>query len=453
MPLLALGAGPMLFLDPTLTNERRVQDEWKAGAISGALREMNVRAWAPAANDFAAGSEALGRLSAQGPLPLSANLRAAGVGFRQTAEFGVGGIRIGVTGASQPKALTGLPGVEAQDPLPALRAQAALLVKQGVPLRIALLAMPRGEALRLLELVPEFQLALVGKSVDQGEANDPPLPPTTVGKTLVIEAQNHLQSFYIVDLFVKNGSFEFENGEANGEERASIKARITELEARIQQAERQKEVRAADLAARRRDLDALRVRLAKLSEAASAPRGSHYRAERVEVREGLGSDARVGKELADYYRRVNDHNREAFRERKPVPAAEGTASYVGVEACVNCHAEEYAFWQKTRHASAYQTLSRQFKEFNLDCVSCHVTGYDKPGGSTVTHVDSLKDVQCEVCHGPGSRHLADNKDALAIIAKPERSLCGPKCHHMPHVKADWSVDRAFEQIVGPGHGR
>ena len=24
---------------------------------------------------------------------------------------------------------------------------------------------------------------------------------------------------------------------------------------------------------------------------------------------------------------------------------------------------------------------------------------------------------------------------------------------VPHVKADWSVDRAFEQIVGKGHGR
>ena len=67
------------------------------------------------------------------------------------------------------------------------------------------------EALRMVELVRDFHLALIGKSIDQGESNDPVTPPTTVGKTLVIEAQNHLQSFYVVDFFVKNQSFEFEN--------------------------------------------------------------------------------------------------------------------------------------------------------------------------------------------------------------------------------------------------
>jgi hypothetical protein len=453
MPTLALGAGPMLFLDPTLSVERRVQDEWKAEALSRALRAMELRAWSPAANDFAAGRAALGRFSSGGPVPLAANVQAADVGFRQSAEYNVGGIRVGVTGVSQPKTLAGIEGVEASDPLSSLRAQAAALVKQGVALRIALLSMPRGEALRLVELVPEFQVAVIGKGIDQGEANDPMTPPTTVGKTLVIEAQNHLQSFYVVDLFVKGGRFEFENGEANSEERTSLKARIAELAGRIKQAEGEKGVRADDLAARRRDLATLEKRLAGLGQGSTAPRGSYYRAERVEVREALGSDVPVGKELSEYYRRVNDHNREAFRDRKPAAAPEGTASYVGVQVCSNCHAEEHAFWLKTRHASAYETLSRQFKEFNLDCVSCHVTGYDKPGGSTVTHVENLKDVQCETCHGPGSRHVADNKDPLAIVAKPDLAQCGPKCHHVPHVKADWSVDRAFEQIVGKGHGR
>lgn len=453
MPTLALGSGPMLFLDPTLANERRVQDEWKAEALVRALREMNLRAWAPGANDFAAGRVALGRFSEGGPVPLAANVQAEGVGFRQTAEYSVGGIRVGVTGVSQPKTLARLEGVQATEPLAALRAQAAELVKQGVAVRIALLAMPRGEALRLVELVPEFQVVVIGKGIDQGEANDPMTPPMTIGKTLVIEAQNHLQSFYVVDLFVKDGRFEFENGEANSEERTSLKARIGELEGRIRQAERESGVLAADLAARRRDLEALRARLNTLNQVTAAPRGSYYRAERVEVREALGSDAPVNKELSDYYRRVNDHNREAFRERKPVAAPEGTASFVGVQVCANCHTEEHAFWKKTRHAAAYETLSRQFKEFNLDCVSCHVTGYEKPGGSTVTHVNELKDVQCEVCHGPGSRHVADNADKLAIIGSPERSQCGPKCHHLPHVKADWNVDRAFEQIVGKGHGR
>jgi hypothetical protein len=453
MPTLALGAGPMLFLDPTLAPERRVQDEWKAESLSRALREMNLRAWAPAVNDFAAGTAALSRWSDGGPSLLAANLQASGVGFRRSAEYSVGGLRVGVTAVSQPKALARVEGLEAREPLPELRAAAQELEKQGVALRVALLAMPRGEALRLVELVPEFHVAVVGKSIDQGESNDPPTPPTLIGKTLVVEAQNHLQSFYVVDLFVKNGSFEFKNGDENAERRSELKARIAELEGRIREAEGQKGVRAEDLAARRKDLAARRAELADAEKGRSQPEGSYYRAERVEVREGLGSDPRVHAELGQYYKRVNEHNRVAFADRKPAPAPEGTASYVGVETCANCHAEEHAFWLKTRHANAYRTLSSQFKEFNLDCVGCHVTGYEKPGGSTVTHVSDFTNVQCEVCHGPGSRHVADNKDPLAIIAKPDRAQCGPKCHHLPHVKADWSADKAFEQIVGPGHGR
>jgi mono/diheme cytochrome c family protein len=97
-------------------------------------------------------------------------------------------------------------------------------------------------------------------------------------------------------------------------------------------------------------------------------------------------------------------------------------------------------------------LSRQNKQYNLECVGCHVTGYEAPGGSTVAHVEKLENVQCEVCHGPGSRHLADPKDKSLITLTPEKSLCASKCHHPPHVNASWSVDESWKIIVGPGHG-
>src|SRR5262249_31401781 len=104
----------------------------------------------------------------------------------------------------------------------------------------------------------------------------------------------------------------------------------------------------------------------------------------------------------------------------------------------------------TQHALAYPTLSSQHKEFNLDCVGCHVTGYEKPGGSTVTHVADLENVQCEVCHGPGLRHAQNPADKTALPTLPARTLCA-QCHHQPHVKADWSVDESWKKIVGPGH--
>jgi len=452
-PSLVLASGPLLFADPSLSPERRSQDEWKAEALARSLSGMGLKAWAPAANDFAGGFATLKQLSEGGPLPLAANLRSTEGALLPNAVFQVGAVKVGVAGVSLPKHAGKLPdGVEASDPLESLRAQAAELVRQGTSLRVALLSMPRGQAMRLAELVPEFQVVLVGKSADQGDSNDLPNPPSRVGKTLVVEAPNHLQSFYVVDLFVKDQSFVFENRDENAERRRELSSQIADLYARIAAAE-SAGAQKADIDARRRDLDKLKEQQKALGKGEKPPAGSSYRAELVEVRERLGDDAEVQKRLLEYYKRVNDHNREAFRDKQPPPVSSSQSGYVGIEECARCHKSEYAFWQKTGHASAYATLSRQFKEFNLDCVSCHVTGYEQPGGSTVTHVEKLKDVQCEVCHGPGSRHVKEPSDSNFITAKPELGLCAAKCHHTPHVKPEWNVAEALPHIIGKGHGR
>jgi hypothetical protein len=83
-------------------------------------------------------------------------------------------------------------------------------------------------------------------------------------------------------------------------------------------------------------------------------------------------------------------------------------------------------------------------------VSCHVTGYDRPGGSTVTHVDRLENVQCEVCHGPGSKHAANPAGPGLIVAKPDPGTC-LSCHHPPHVE-QFDVVAKMQEILGPGHG-
>jgi Cytochrome c554 and c-prime len=149
---------------------------------------------------------------------------------------------------------------------------------------------------------------------------------------------------------------------------------------------------------------------------------------------------------------VNDANKVAFADRKPKAPAKGDAGYVGVEACTNCHDDARKVWDGTSHARAYATLEKGFKEFNLDCVSCHVTGYDKPGGSTVTFVDKLKDVQCEECHGPGSLHARKPDKKGLITLKPDPQSCVSQCHHPPHVE-NFDPVAKMELILGPGHGK
>ena len=83
-------------------------------------------------------------------------------------------------------------------------------------------------------------------------------------------------------------------------------------------------------------------------------------------------------------------------------------------------------------------------------MGCHVVGYNQPGGSTVTHVENLKDVGCENCHGPGSPHVAEpDKTGLTLRDTPESVCVG--CH--THEHSDRFVYDAFKSLLRvPGHG-
>jgi hypothetical protein len=448
-----LGAGPLFFMNTALDPERETQDAWKADALARSLAEAGLRAWAPGANDWAGGADTFSALAnAARAVPLAANLK--GPGLHAVRVFDVGGNKVGVAGVSLPLYQANLPpGVSALDTLSELKNAKAALDTQGARLKILLTAMPRGDALRLIDQVAGFQVLVIGKSFDQGDNNDRATPPQVVGSTLVVEAPNHLQALGVVDLFVRGDKFEFADGSNTAEaaERESLAARIVELEARLSAASSAGKTAETDLAARRVDLERMKAQQKTLTAPSVPAQGSFFQYRLVEVREAQGSEPTVQSLLDGYYKRVNDHNHDVFKDKLPLPAPAGQSHYVGVDVCSTCHKSEREFWNRTQHAGAYATLSSAHKEFNLDCVSCHVTGYDKPGGSTVVHVEKLSNVQCEVCHGPGSRH-AEAPLSEKPIAQPEQSLCSG-CHHTPHVKADWSAAASWAKIIGPGHQR
>jgi hypothetical protein len=275
-----------------------------------------------------------------------------------------------------------------------------------------------------------------------------------VGATIIVETGNHLQSVAVLDLFVRDGSYAF--ADASGLERArqreELVRRIDDLRVRISNWERDGKVPAADLQARRNDLAKLQQELAGYDVKPPPTHGSFFRYTVKEITQSLGADTGIQGDMAAYYKLVNERNRVAFANRAPPAAAPDQPVYVGIDACTKCHAAARKVWDATKHAHAYETLATQFKQFNLDCVSCHVTGYEQPGGSTVTHVDTpnLKDVECEVCHGPGSKHAADTKTSMPF-ATPRPSKC-LDCHHSPHVE-DFDPAAKMGEILGPGHGQ
>jgi hypothetical protein len=449
-----LGAGPMLFLDPKLRGGDSTQDLWKADALAAAFKDVGLAAWAPGANDWTAGGDKLATFrAATGAVLLAGNLP----GMTGALVRDVGGVKLGIVGVSDPRDKAGNypEGVKPTPPFEAMQAGLAEVKQKGATVLIGLAALPRGEALRLADKLPELHMLVVGKPVEAGEGNDAPKAPVLAGTTLVVETANHLQTTAVVDLFVRPGGtgplvFADAGGVARAEDLLGLAGRIRELEARINSWERDHTVKAEDLAARKADLERLRAEKVAKEAAQLEVKGSFFRYTSVEVRDGLGRDKTVADEILGYYRRVNDHNKAALASRMPAPVEPGQASYIGVSACTDCHDDARKVWDKTSHATAYATLKKDFKEYNLDCVSCHVTGYDKPGGSTVTHNDKLQDVQCETCHGPGSLHAKDPNRKGLIVGAPKSDLC-VGCHHPPHVEA-FNATEKLRLILGPGHG-
>lgn len=103
--------------------------------------------------------------------------------------------------------------------------------------------------------------------------------------------------------------------------------------------------------------------------------------------------------------------------------------FVGAHACRKCHAAEWTQWSGTKHAGAYLAVVSNDRWFYPLCVSCHSTGLGQPSGFEIGDGPltaaalfpptpaptkpmpeapyGLEGVQCEVCHGPGSAHVAD----------------------------------------------
>jgi cytochrome c peroxidase len=143
-----------------------------------------------------------------------------------------------------------------------------------------------------------------------------------------------------------------------------------------------------------------------------------YNGEGRRMGQDIKREPTMGAVVAEYQQ---DYNRRQEEDRKRRTAeeamAQGLEKFVGADMCARCHIEEYTAWSQTPHARAYQTLVESEQEAVDECLVCHVVGYGQPTGYEVswkkkdkgkeeTLVDnpSLRNVQCESCHGIGTLH-------------------------------------------------
>ncbi|OGQ07522.1 MAG: hypothetical protein A3G32_01200 [Deltaproteobacteria bacterium RIFCSPLOWO2_12_FULL_40_28] len=120
------------------------------------------------------------------------------------------------------------------------------------------------------------------------------------------------------------------------------------------------------------------------------------------------------------------------------------------------------------------TTPANSKSFDNNCAGCHFTGYSLGGDSTngyaataVSDTDGTYDFDadgdldeintgCEVCHGPGSEHVASGGATVALgLLTPEREsiVCG-QCHSRPKGALGTDVpDNADGDMMRPGNSR
>jgi len=120
--------------------------------------------------------------------------------------------------------------------------------------------------------------------------------------------------------------------------------------------------------------------------------------------------------LARYKSLQTSHPLQANNDTK-----EDTVDYVGSGECKRCHAHAYEVWSKSPHFKAYEALSDlkrtriDNRKYDPECVVCHVTGFGYRSGFTDEkdpNFKKLKDVGCESCHGPGSRHVNEHVNGV-----------------------------------------
>jgi Cytochrome c554 and c-prime len=447
VPTLMLAAGDLLFgteVRPEDESSFLTQATWGAETLADAWSRLGLDAATPGKLDLNQKPETIAKLVDTGKFPwLVDNLRAATSKMSHARVFTVGTMKVGVLGLVAPDpGLRLAEGHQLESDLKRVAAETITTLKaQGAHAIVALVSGDR-RAAREVEAAGADVVVMGGLDLEE------PLPPALHGRTIAMHAGRQGQRVVQLDLALSaQGDPHDESAWSQREAQKGLKQQADALREKIATWEKE-QANAADLATQR-------ARLAEMDRTlAEKPRpnysGRWFSAEVHALTTDIPGDPAIAQAMLRYDQRVNEHNRSALADRVPVPAKEGSAHYVGSEACKSCHEPAYTWWRNTKHGNAYATLEKVHKEFNLSCVACHVTGYNQPGGSTVTHVEKLKDVGCENCHGAGSQH-AQEPAHKGLVARDASEATCTGCH--THEHSDRFVYEAFKTLlVAPGHG-
>jgi hypothetical protein len=376
------------------------------------------------------------------PAPHAHTPKALAAPFLQT----LGGIKVGVFGVADP-ALAARLGLVGEEPVAAGKREAARLRQAGAELVIALAPVEKPVARRLAREAA-VDLVVLGRQVGKGQPR-----AERVGNAYLLTASEELERVGQLDLVWRGpGPLTDAGGpEAAALRRVEIDAALSRIDAELARWQKEGGGDAAFIAGKRRQRDDLTAERAGLDAPWTPPAtGSYFTNRLVPLRRSLPRDPKIAADMRALDKKMAAVNRQ--NAAPPVPAEPGRAYFVGDAKCASCHKSALAFWKKTVHAGAWRTLVDGGKQDDYRCVSCHVTGYGEVGGSSLGHVAHLESVQCEVCHGPGSIHVAEKglEDPAAVHRPTPPSTC-TTCHNERHSDT-FQYEAYLRDILGPGHG-
>ena len=172
---------------------------------------------------------------------------------------------------------------------------------------------------------------------------------------------------------------------------------------------------------------------------------------------------------------------EKLAETEPALAHPSGAEFVGAEKCGACHKKAFSKWSTTKHAHAFESLSRGRKEqeatwvsriYDPECLACHVTGWQPQEALRYTSgyqaqqtTPHLLGQQCENCHGPGSRHVEEEeiwqkqkgqlsdelvkwRKAAHLDAQLAKDKVCYQCHDLDN-SPTFEYDKYWKEVVHP----
>ena len=446
--MLHLDAGDYLWGRPVVAPKELEQRKLKAELLAEAAgpKWLALDAMTVGDGDFAFGVDFLRDQARSHSLPyVSANIRTT-EGADLFPDFKIverGGLRIGITGLlSESRAISGIfvdPSVEAATRV------VSKLKEEKVDLVVVLSHLGLTDDRLLAAEVPDIDLIFGGHSRRHQEQ------PAIVGETAIFQAGSRGKS-------LGQASFNFRGGRgfANPGAKLEIERRRAVIEKQV--ARFQAQVAAADEEVTKERLArVLEFNTKKLETLVVPPDDDGTRSlvvgRKVDMGRAIPDDAamlkrvqaaleemgpEIGGEHAGHAHGPGGHGQAQPRAKAPI------GDWVGANACRACHQTQFDDWRKTSHARAYVTLVKEKRQYDLDCWSCHVTGAEQPGGpQTPSEVGHLRNVQCESCHGPGRKHVAD--PTVDMVRAPTEEHC-KSCHSDEQTEGRFDYKKYLQKV-------